>query len=89
VPASEDAIALVAPGPEASYSLGQEIQRAQDASRACYSATLDSGRRGGWKAAYADIAVHTVSLNIIVALHRPLSNRDGISRGEIADIPPK
>jgi hypothetical protein len=38
--------------------------------------------------AYADGAVRTLSFDIDASLHRQLSNRDGISRGEMS-IPPK
>jgi hypothetical protein len=53
------------------------------------AAIFGSAHAGGWNAAYADGAVRTVSFTIDADLHRLLSTRDGISRGEMAGIPPQ
>jgi prepilin-type N-terminal cleavage/methylation domain-containing protein len=47
-----------------------------------------SGHRGGWNMAYADGMVRTMSFDIDETVHRQLSSRNGISRGEMAGIPP-
>jgi prepilin-type N-terminal cleavage/methylation domain-containing protein len=60
-----------------------------DTRRESHPAAFGSGHRGGWNVAYADGAVRTLSFDIDASLHRQLSNRDGISRGEMAGIPPK
>lgn len=52
-------------------------------------AIFGSAHAGGWNVAYADGAVRTVSFNIDANLHRLLSTRDGISRSEMAGIPPQ
>ena len=46
-----------------------------------------SAHSAGWNVAYADGAVRTVSFDIKADVHRQLSNRDGISRGEMAGMP--
>jgi prepilin-type processing-associated H-X9-DG protein len=60
-----------------------------DTRRESHPAAFGSGHRGGWNVAYADGSVRTLSFEIDAGLHRQLSNRDGISRGEMAGIPPK
>jgi prepilin-type processing-associated H-X9-DG protein len=60
-----------------------------DTRRESHPAAFGSGHRSGWNVAYADGSVRTVSFDIDTSLHRQLSNRDGISRGEMAGIPPK
>jgi prepilin-type processing-associated H-X9-DG protein len=53
------------------------------------AAAFGSAHAGGWNVAFADGAVRTMSYSIDADLHRRLSNRDGISRGEMAGIPPQ
>jgi len=47
-----------------------------------------SGHRGGWNVAYADGMVRTMSFDIDAKVHKQLSSRNGISRGEMAGMPP-
>jgi prepilin-type N-terminal cleavage/methylation domain-containing protein len=47
-----------------------------------------SGHRGGWNMAYADGMVRTMSFEIDAKVHQQLSSRNGITRGEMAGIPP-
>jgi len=48
------------------------------------SAAFGSAHAGGWNVAFADGAVRTMSYQIDPDLHRRLSNRDGINRGELS-----
>ncbi len=47
-----------------------------------------SGHRGGWNVAFADGMVRTMSFDIDQKVHKQLSTRNGISRGEMAGMPP-
>jgi prepilin-type N-terminal cleavage/methylation domain-containing protein len=47
-----------------------------------------SGHRGGWNVAYADGMVRTMSFDVDATVHKQLSSRNGISRGEMAGMPP-
>lgn len=47
-----------------------------------------SAHRGGWNVAYADGMVRTMSFEIDATVHKQLSSRNGITRGEMAGIPP-
>jgi prepilin-type N-terminal cleavage/methylation domain-containing protein len=51
------------------------------------ASAFGSAHAGGWNTAYADGSVKTMGYDIEADLHRRLSNRDGINRGEMSVMP--
>ena len=60
-----------------------------DTRRESWPTVFGSGHRGGWNAAFADGMVRTIGFEIDATLLKQLSKRDGMSRGEMAGMPPK
>jgi hypothetical protein len=56
----------------------------RDAADTSHAAAFGSAHAGGWNASYADGSVRTSTFDIDADLHRRLSNRDGINRGELS-----
>jgi prepilin-type N-terminal cleavage/methylation domain-containing protein/prepilin-type processing-associated H-X9-DG protein len=59
----------------------------RDSKSASNSAAFGSAHAGGWNAAFADGSVRTMGYDIAEGVHRRLSNRDGIHRGELSLLP--